>query len=464
MDQDVSSKSVSVAKSLKSFKEFKCNACGHNSTHIYPPLEIYNEKKVVKKEEKNTKLNKDLFYNIFLFIDLKNLRNLQNTCKLFREIIKMPVFEHRKQICCFHTKMTYEEALLGVGITIEMGRFGVQYVHSKLDLISSFAFNYQSLRTSLWKEKFTHWVPVYINKRHGKYALDLLKNSIQSIYGSFTPKLTLDLFTKLMNSMVVDVMKGVVHASIKALDGYVMFHRLLIALITEYPELKKQIDEKIKSFIENPKSRRKGVVPSMGDFLPLLTVSSYSWKDVAVPVIQEVLIRNIFWIFQELGDVAPLLKDKEKEKSRIQRDIKFFSASKTSLRLIMFHVYFLKNFTPKKGETLLDIAHKYDENYGFADEKIKIGLQKEIKEIFDVSSFSPFFQKVYLDVNKKLIDNILLDCVEKSDQYKYTSNKVLGWKEKEEKRIKTENLKKKSEIYNYSDDEYDEWSMMKGNK
>jgi hypothetical protein len=116
--------------------------------------------------------------------------------------------------------------------------------------------------------------------------------SVEFIYKrKFKPELAIDLLTKLMNSMIVLVMNGTKHGSIKALDGYISFHRLLMALLEEFPELKKSVETKIETFISEPNSRRKQTLSSIGDFLPLLTVSEkFSWKDVALPVIQETLV------------------------------------------------------------------------------------------------------------------------------------------------------------------------------
>jgi hypothetical protein len=116
--------------------------------------------------------------------------------------------------------------------------------------------------------------------------------SVEFIYKrKFKPELAIDLLTKLMNSMIVLVMNGTKHGSIKALDGYISFHRLLMALVEEFPELKKSVETKIETFISEPNSRRKQTLSSIGDFLPLLTVSEkFSWKDVALPVIQETLV------------------------------------------------------------------------------------------------------------------------------------------------------------------------------
>jgi len=50
-------------------------------------------------------------------------------------------------------------------------RTGEKTIQSPLDLISLRAFNNNKVRKSSTKQKFTHWLPVYINKEHSKKAM-----------------------------------------------------------------------------------------------------------------------------------------------------------------------------------------------------------------------------------------------------------------------------------------------------
>ncbi len=75
---------------------------------------------------------------------------------------------------------------------------------------------------------FTHWLPLYINAEHmNEDAKKLLRESICSIAGvapsKFEPSLALRVFPPLMNTMVVDMMKGQQHVSLRALEGYCAF-------------------------------------------------------------------------------------------------------------------------------------------------------------------------------------------------------------------------------------------------
>jgi hypothetical protein len=64
----------------------------------------------------------------------------------------------RRNICCFHSKLNYEEAVLGYGIHSENN----QIFSSSLDIVSYFAFKKEGVRKSMYKEDFEFWIPICI--------------------------------------------------------------------------------------------------------------------------------------------------------------------------------------------------------------------------------------------------------------------------------------------------------------
>ena len=70
-------------------------------------------------------------------------------------------------------------------------------------------------------------------------------------------------------------------ASLKCLTGYCAFHRLLLLAVEHYPYLGRRANSIVNRFISDRRSRTKKVVPALGEFLPLLTVSTATWMDVA---------------------------------------------------------------------------------------------------------------------------------------------------------------------------------------
>jgi len=106
----------------------------------------------------------------------------------------------------------------------------------------------------------------------------------------------LKVLPSLMNTMVVRMMEGDLYESILAIQGYLSFYHLFLAFTQKYPELVEAIDSRISTFLKNEQGRIKRNCPNLGEWLPLLACSSYSWSDVAQIFIREVFDRNVKWV------------------------------------------------------------------------------------------------------------------------------------------------------------------------
>jgi hypothetical protein len=56
---------------------------------------------------------------------------------------------------------------------------------------------------------------------------------------------------------------------------------MLLGFVNEYPEIEEHANQLISNFIRSERGRTKSVVRNLGEFLPLLTFSSFTWQQLA---------------------------------------------------------------------------------------------------------------------------------------------------------------------------------------
>lgn len=333
------------------------------------------------------------------YVDLNRMRFVNST---FSKASKSSYFNERMDTICFHSKVTFEEDVLGIGISLDFTRAGkLQTVESSLDILSYSAFQ-DGVRLSVWKHPFKYWIPLYICDTHAERAIPLFQKVIPEIYKGITVEgksnnfvtLALDVLCKLMSSMIVQIMKGNMWASFKALEGYMWCHRWLIYFVQKYPALLTAINKRVKAVIENEGLRHKDALPNLGEFLPLLSVSDYKWSDVRKAIIEEVLDRNSLWIMlkNQQWRVFPFTAPVPQHDSILE---KCFAATDVSVRLIMFHVYFIEAVALRSDNVSLSrLAHAYDRHYGRPSVFMQQQLQSTIFKIQKTTSLKQYFEYV----------------------------------------------------------------------
>lgn len=379
-----------VQFSVDQSRSFNCTSCTHRAPRaIWPP-----------------------------FADAKELDKVSKDLAALKAVDLV-----RNELVCFYTRQTFQEDVLGVGVTFSKNvRTGeIKSIQSPLDLVSLRAFMNHDLRLSAANEKFTHWLPLFLNAEHGKKAMHLAKRALSIICTgtnkNFKPDQVLNVIPRLMSTMVVEVMSGKAHASIKALRGYCLFHRLLLEFVKEFPELREFCNEQVGKFISDEKSRHKDVVPNLGEMLCYLAVSNkYSWKDVKDAYLEESVVRNVFWILNRY----PELEQESHPEVTLADRLKYsFEVSKVSQKLCSFHQWFLDNVAHPSGMTPDEISKRYDDNYGRPSNESEDQFLTVVDKINKIASYKDFYTIINKQISEEEIAKQLVAATKKSKEKGY---------------------------------------------
>merc|ERR1719321_502754 len=112
---------------------------------------------------------------------------------------------------------------------------------------------------------------------------------------SFDPLVALAVLPRLMNDQVVQLMNGGLWTSTKALEGYMAFHHLLLALARAFPDVAAEAAARAAAFRAREAARAKHATPNLGEFLCLLAATDVSWEDIAIPLLEEAFDRYVLW-------------------------------------------------------------------------------------------------------------------------------------------------------------------------
>jgi len=163
----------------------------------------------------------------------------------------------------------------------------------------------------------------------------------------------------------------------------------MIAMVQEFPALAKQVDDVVSSFIKDETFRSKNNLRALGEFLPLLAVSKrIKWPAVAMSYLSETFDRNVIW----MGKKYPSLPVQNLQKGvgvDTDRLNKSWEATQVSMKLLMFHVNFLRMH---KNATLDEMAASYDVFFGRPSHRARVDFQENVKKIVSINAWPAFFR------------------------------------------------------------------------
>eukprot|EP00698_Gefionella_okellyi_P004284 TRINITY_DN13973_c0_g1_i1.p1 TRINITY_DN13973_c0_g1~~TRINITY_DN13973_c0_g1_i1.p1 ORF type:complete len:588 (-),score=116.47 TRINITY_DN13973_c0_g1_i1:46-1809(-) len=312
--------------------------------------------------------------------------------------VESEIAQLQSELVCYHSKHSYKEAVLGYGIEVTTDRGGVmRELSSPCEYLSHEAFHSDGVRHSVTKKPFQQWLPLYIDSEHYKRAQQPLQQALSRICtGSpdkFQPSQALQVFPKLLNSMVVAVMKGDAHASSRFLDGFCAFHRMFLQLADQYSEVRAGIDDALNKFIKGgADSINKTSCPNLGEWLALLAVArddGPSWLDVAPHYLNENMDRCVLWYSKSDTPLGLAQPNAATDARRIQA---VFDATAVSRSLLCFQTVFLKQVARPEGRSCAEVCATYDARLGVPTEVLRSQLQQACRQIqSEIGSWEQFF-------------------------------------------------------------------------
>lgn len=307
--------------------------------------------------------------------------------------------EQRETLFCFHSRKSWREDCLGLGLRVERHPRSGRIVELQvgLDIVSWTAFHVMGVRRGVLtsEREWTHWIPLWLNAEHGSRALPLFRRTLSAIFTGaasserFLPQWGFDLVQKLMNHFLVQILKRDVHASEVALEGYCFFHRWLQVFAACHPDVLAQRTQVVDDFIRRPDRRHKTSVPDLGEFLTLMSLDMrYKWADVKPAYLTECYYRNALWVVRQ----HPHLRNTRHNAAVDElRPGLTFATCKVSLHLCLFHAYFLENVGRPAELTPEQVAKRYDDRMGRPSRLMRNAWQSSCRSIMAVSSWDEFF-------------------------------------------------------------------------
>jgi len=333
------------------------------------------------------------------------------------------------ELVCFHTKLPVSETYLGLGVSIaRLPRTAeIRSVEPTLDLLSLKAYMKEGVRRSLDNIPFTHWLPVYLGQKE-EAVIYLARKALSMICkGStkkFEPKFILEVFPKVMVTLVVNMMEQKEHTSLKALRALCYFFRLFGLLMDKYPELYDQIDTTIGNFKSDEKYRIKDSMPNLGDMLSKLTISKkFKWKDVIGAYLEEQMDRQVFWILKDIPELEKMEKDTDIDDDRINVS---FRSTMVGFHLTLFYSVFMSKIVQREGRTREQLFKGIDELYGRLTESEEEMLQKECDNIRKVTDYYGYFKMLGIPFpSKKELFEAIKKSIANSRRKKYHGSEDL---------------------------------------
>ena len=156
--------------------------------------------------------------------------------------------------------------------------------------------------------------------------------------------------------------------------------------------------------------------------------------------VEETFTRNVRWLLDrregDRADLAVLEVAGTASQYRLEHTL---VATSTSLRLLMFQAYFLRQIAKPEGLDAAVMLQRYEVAYGRPPPHTARKLQAACADILGPLSWPKFFQALGMQCpSKSQLSNILRAAVERSEARSYHSTAGWDWTRLRERRTKAD--------------------------
>lgn len=390
--------------------------------------------------------------NVFLWMDLFRLhypsaQYCAKTLDDWKFTYMCQVQGVSSSLKCFHSKEGMDQQVLGFGVIFsENPKTGlVDYIDCLEDtIISASSFYKRKVRVSSRGEKMMQFLPLYLTEQHFVKAIPYLKKVASRLSDLSFPYNIVDMLCKTLNTLCVLLADKGVLVSNKALGVYTQVHRLLLGVCSEFPVAQRYIDERVRSFLASDSNRDKACEPSIGNFLPLLSVTTViqGWKDVALVVVKEIFARNVLWIcrhkpslrfldssvrfFKNLCFQLFLFSNFFFETSQKERLEASFEGSVVSNKLLAFQAFFISSIGRPKGVNLQQVRRNLDRYFGEPLPSLQASFRQNVTAIVQMKDWPALFAVLGMRKcpSKEFVEKLLKDSVRLSKKKRYHTDRT----------------------------------------
>ncbi len=183
-------------------------------------------------------------------------------------------------------------------------------------------------------EYYNYWVPIYIDKNHYLKNKTAILNSFSIIkYGprgikeyDFKPDQIFEILPIILNKMIIGMFSGQSAISSSFIRCYFHYVLLFKKLSEEYEtEFVKYLNHKLNLIHNNKYNIKKSIIPDIGNFLVALffcnrNTHNEKMKKMWYCLLQEFLIRQIYWMFFDNKLIRQTIEQIKAEKYKVNFD------------------------------------------------------------------------------------------------------------------------------------------------